>query len=515
MIQKRECCEMQLKQALYICACIFILMYDVLQPLLPWKISSELATLEKIICFSCLGLIIASIPNASRKKSLFCLALFWVWMIVIRLAIQHLTEAMTIEIVRVGLICTVFYLTSALDANGKRHLVDAFCALFFPILTVWAIMGLLVYTNVIPEVQIGEKRIYAVLEINRKLAYIMRYLVFFELNKNVSATWFMTALWLSIGHFFRTRRKWVRVLLVLFGGLMYVTLSLQRCRFVNVACSVGAGMLAILLIKDHMKNPKTAIRRMAAVLAALVVAVGCYKGFGLCSGVAGKFAALKASVADQPVERPALQPEENEPSKLDAAPEAEIVSELKAEPVTEPETEPVTEPETEPKPISESWTGDSRSFFKQLANMSDRTDIWASCLRVVFRRKKFMLLGQPVEEIPMNMVYYGDADSAMGHAHNMFIQVLAQTGIIGFGLMVAFTYMQVRAAIRLFFSREQPLSRKIYGILLTCLLLEGVGESLLLLQFAPLALMFTAGMLADQEEPTDFRKIFRFRRKKA
>ena len=200
--------------------------------------------------------------------------------------------------------------------------------------------------------------------------------------------------------------------------------------------------------------------------------------------------------------------------------EAEPVVETEAEPETEPETQPTTESNAEADELSKligdaTGVGDGRNFFKDLVSLTGRTDIWAAALRVIFRRKKFMLLGQPVGDIGMNMIYYGDYDILKGHTHNMFIQVLAQTGIIGFGLMVAFTYMQIRAAIRLFFSREQPLSRKIYGILLTCLLLEGVGESLLLLQFAPLALMFTAGMLADREEPTDFRKLFRFRKKKA
>ena len=536
MIQKQENGKQILGQAVLICFCVYFLMCDILVSMIPGKYSPDFGNLERLICYSFLGLILASIPNASRKKSLSFLAFFWVWMIAIRLAIQQLTEAMTVEILRVGIMCAVFYLTSTLDAKGKQHLADVFCGILFPVLTVLAILGLLVSTNVIPSFRIGDAEILLVVHPYGSGTAI--YVSFLGINKNVTATWFMVALWLAVGQFFRTRRKWLRVLLGLFAVLMYATMSLQYCRFVNIACAVGAGMLAVLLVKDRLKIPKTAVRKMAVGLIAVVVMFGCYKGCNLWGELLNQFAGPDMLKNAHMIGYSSIQEEQAEEVEAEtvAETEAEPVAETEAEPATEAETEPVTEteaePETEPEtqPTTESnagadelskligdatGVGDGRNFFKDLVSLTGRTDIWAAALRVIFRRKKFMLLGQPVGDIGMNMIYYGDYDILKGHTHNMFIQVLAQSGIIGFGLMVAFTYMQVRAAIRLFFSREQPLSRKIYGILLTCLLLEGVGESLLLLQFAPLALMFTAGMLADQEEPTDFRKIFRFRKKKA
>lgn len=560
MIQKQENGKQILRQAVLICFCVYFLMCDILVSMIPGKYSSDFGNLERLICYSFLGLILASIPNASRKKSLSFLAFFWVWMIVIRLAIQQLTEAMTVEIFRVGIMCAVFYLTSTLDAKGKQHLADVFCGMLFPVLTFLAILGLLVSTNVIPSFRIGDAEILLVVHPYGSGTAI--YVSFLGINKNVTATWFLVALWLAVGQFFRTRRKWLRVLLGLFAVLMYAAMSLQYCRFVNIACAVGAGMLAVLLVKDRLKIPKTVVRKMAVGLIAVVVMFGCYKGCNLWGGLLNQFAGpdmLKnahmigySSIQEEQAEEeeaetvaeteaePVAETKDEPAAETEAEPateaeaesmvetETELVTETEAEPAVETEAEPETEPETQPTTESNAeadelskligdatGVGDGRNFFKDLVSLTGRTDIWAAALRVIFRRKKFMLLGQPVGDIGMNMIYYGDYDILRGHTHNMFIQVLAQTGIIGFGLMVAFTYMQVRAAIQLFFSREQPLSRKIYGILLTCLLLEGVGESLLLLQFAPLALMFTAGMLADQEEPTDFRKLFRFRKKKA
>ena len=514
MIQKQENSKQNLRQAVLICFCLYFLMCDILVSMIPGKYSSDFGNLERLICYSFLGLLLASIPNASRKKSLTCLGLFWVWMIVIRLAIQQLTEAMTVEIYRIGIMCVVFYLTSTLDAKGKQRLGDIFCGMLFPVLAVLAILGLLVSINVIPSFRIGDEEILLVVHPYGSGTAI--YVSLLGVNEKITSTWFMVALWLAVGQFLRTRRKWLRVLLGLFCVLMYASMSLQYCRFVNIACAVGAGMLAVLLVKDRLKIQKAAVRKMAVGLIAVAVLFGCYKGCNLWGQLLNEFAGPDVLKNAHMIGYSSIEQEEEPAENQQENAQNESGSKL----VTENHAENAGEQNAESQQLSKyigdaTGVADNRNFFKDLLTLTGRTDIWAAALRVVFRRKKFMLLGQPVGDIGMNMIYYGDYDILRGHTHNMFIQVLAQSGIIGFGLMVAFTYLQIRAAIRLFFSREQPLARKIYAILLTCLLIDGIGEPLLLLQFAPLAFMFTAGMLADQEEPTDLRGLLRFRKKKA
>lgn len=540
MIQKQEIGKQILGQAVLICFCVYFLMCDILQPTVPWKWWSEYLALEHMLCFSFLGLILVSLPNASRKRSLSYLAFFWVWMILIRMAIQGLDKALFSEIFSVGVLCVVFYLTTALDAKGKQRLGDVFCGILFPILTVWGILGFLVCINVIPEVRIGDAAIALIVHPYGSGKAI--YVFFFGVNKNITATWFMVAFWLAVVQFFRTHRKWLRVLLGLFGGLMYVTVGLQCCRFVNIAFAVGAGMLVVLLAKDRLKIQRTAARRLAVGLIAVVVMFGCYKGFDFCGQVANKIAGPDALKNAHPAGYMPVWETEEEPDQTETESEtvaeteaetaaetvaetaAEAVAETEAETVAETEPETVTEAETETTPESETLpgfvgdsngVGDTRNFFKDMLTLTGRTPIWASSLRAVFTRKKFMLLGQPVDDIPMNMIHYGGYEKFQVHTHNMLIQVLAQGGIIGLVLMTAFTYLQIRTAIRLFFSRKQSLSRKIYAILLVCLLINGIGEPILNFEFTARAFMFTAGMLADQEEPTDFRKIFRFRKKKA
>lgn len=507
MIQKQENGKQILGQTVLICFCVYFLMCDILQPTVPWKWWSEYLALEHMLCFSFLGLILVSLPNTSRKRSLSYLAFFWVWMILIRMAIQGLDKALFSEIFSVGVLCVVFYLTTALDAKGKQRLGDVFCGILFPILTVWGILGFLVCINVIPEVRIGDADIALIKESYNSGMVV--YISFFGIHKNITSTWFMVAFWLAIVQLFRTPRKWLRVLLGLFAILMYLTLALQACRFVNIALPVGIGMLAVLLVKDRLQIQKMAIRGTIVGLIAIVLMFGSYKGFSFSNQIVSHIS--EAQMLEN-VNSPELYSVcETEKGSDQAKTESE--SNTMSESNTEPESK--TESETVFKSVDTTGVGDTRNFSKDIFTLTGRTEIWAAALLAIFRRKKFMLLGQPASDIPMNMVYYGGIERFTPHTHNILLQVLAEGGIIGFVLITAFTWLQIRAVIRLFFSQEQPLYRKIYAILLTCLLIVGIGEPVLGTEFTARAFMLTAGMLADREEPTDFRKLFRFRKKKA
>ena len=117
---------------------------------------------------------------------------------------------------------------------------------------------------------------------------------------------------------------------------------------------------------------------------------------------------------------------------------------------------------------------------------------------MVLRRKKFLLLGQPVDMITMNMLYYGDMDRVVGHTHNALLQVLALSGIVGLVIMLAFLFLQLRSAIRIY-RGKQPLCQKIYPILLASLLIYSIGEPLFDVSFTSLAFMLISGMLEESD----------------
>ena len=150
------------------------------------------------------------------------------------------------------------------------------------------------------------------------------------------------------------------------------------------------------------------------------------------------------------------------------------------------------------EPATEVGVADNRNFFRDLLTLTARTEIWAACLRVVLRRKKFLLLGQPVDMITMNMLYYGDMDRVVGHTHNALLQVLALSGIVGLAIMLAFLFLQLRSAIRIY-RGKQPLCQKIYPVLLASLLIYSIGEPLFDVSFTSLAFILISGMLEESD----------------
>ena len=83
------------------------------------------------------------------------------------------------------------------------------------------------------------------------------------------------------------------------------------------------------------------------------------------------------------------------------------------------------------------------------------------------------------------------------HMHNFLLQTLMLTGIIGFGLALAFTILLAVKMIRLFFSNhtEASLAVKSLTLPLSGILIYGMFEIIL----------FTAS--ADDRSVTDFREL--------
>ena len=108
------------------------------------------------------------------------------------------------------------------------------------------------------------------------------------------------------------------------------------------------------------------------------------------------------------------------------------------------------------------------------------------------------LLYQPIDLFAMNMLYYGDMDRVVGHTHNALLQVLALSGIVGLAIMLAFLFLQLRSAIRIY-RGKQPLCQKIYPVLLASLLIYSIGEPLFDVSFTSLAFMLISGMLEESD----------------
>ena len=501
MIENRETQMRRGTQAVLICLCVFFLMSDVLLPMIPLDNRREFLTFHRVLCFSLLSLVLTRLPKNSGRTGALLLAVYWIWLMIARLLVGGLSDALPNEITQAGALCAVFYLTRSLDARGRGRLSGWFCGVLFPVLAVLSVLGFLVVLNLVPKIRIGDEYIFIALE--PQSTGMLRSLSYFNLHRNASASWFMIALWLAVAQFLRTPKKWLRVLLTLFAAMMYMTMAMQHCRSIYVSFSVGVGLLTLLLTKNRLPIQKKAVKTLCILLLAAATTFVSYKGFGLCNTVAAQLArpaAQETLEAAQPAEEapqaPVL-PEETAPAETEAETPAEVATPTETEAETTAATEvpaeiPAETPTEEPE--AEVGVADNRNFFRDLLTFTSRTEIWAACLRVVLRRKKFLLLGQPLDMITMNMLYYGDMDRVVGHTHNALLQVLALSGIIGLILMLAFLFLQFRSALRIY-RGKQPLFQKIYPILLATLLIYSIGEPLFDVSFTSLAFMLISGML--------------------
>ena len=505
MIENRETQMRRGTQAVLICLCVFILMSDVLLPMIPWDLQREFLTLRRVLCFSLLSLVLARLPKNAGRTGALLLAVYWIWLMVARLLVGGLSDALPNEITRAGALCAVFYLTRSLDARGRGRLSGWFCGVLFPVLAVLSVLGFLVVLNLVPKIRIGDEYIFIALE--PQSTGMLRSLSYFNLHRNATASWFMIALWLAVAQFLRTPKKWLRAVLALFAAMMYTTMAMQHCRSIYVSFSVGVGLLTLLLTKDRLPIQKKAVKTLCILLLAAATTFVSYKGFGLCNTLAAQLArpaAQETLDAAQPAEEAPqadVLPEETAPAETEAETAAEAATEAPAETEAETTTEAATEAPAEipaetptEEPAAEVGVADNRNFLRDLLTLTSRTEIWAACLRVVLRRKKFLLLGQPVDMITMNMLYYGDMDRVVGHTHNALLQVLALSGIIGLIVMLAFLFLQLRSALRIYRGKH-PLCQKIYPILLASLLIYSIGEPLFDVQFTSLAFMLISGML--------------------
>ena len=479
MIENRETQMRRGTQAVLICLCVFFLMSDVLLPMIPLTDRREFLTLHRVLCFSLLSLVLARLPKNSGRTGALLLAVYWIWLMIARLLVGGLSDALPNEITRAGALCAVFYLTRSLDARGRSRLSAWFCGVFFPVMAALSVLGFLVSLNFVTQIRIGDEYISIALE--PQSTGVLRSLTLLGLHRNASSSWFMIALWLAVAQFLRTPKKWLRVLLTLFAAMMYMTMAMQHCRSIYVSFSVGVGLLTLLLAKDRLHIQKKAAKTICVLLLAAATTFVSYKGFGLCNTLAAQWT------------RPAAQEILDEAQPAEEAPQAPAEETAPAEtPAEAPAELPAEEPATEV------GVADNRNFFRDLLTLTARTEIWAACLRVVLRRKKFLLLGQPVDMITMNMLYYGDMDRVVGHTHNALLQVLALSGIVGLAIMLAFLFLQLRSAIRIY-RGKQPLCQKIYPILLASLLIYSIGEPLFDVSFTSLAFMLISGMLEESD----------------
>ncbi len=395
------------------------------------------------------------------------LAAFCGWMLITRLINRDYTlyGSLYFSAVCVGVFAAGFYLRP----GQRRRMLDVFAAIVGGYLFLVSAMGLLVW--------FGGKDSFPVIArfISNNPFSGVKNIVFFNTVHNMSAAWFAVSLFLSAYEWKACKdRRW-RIPIALHMAMMFVVIGLQHCRSIQVACSVGAGMLAVLAVLPRLTGKKLPIQIAAVTAIAVLGLLLCFKGLSLCGDAFVK--GLKVSQSEVETylaEQAEIEKLLSEEEKAAYAESRQAASEAGA---------------------------DSRSFLRDALTLTERTDIWKAAFKLMREDRHAALFGQREETMMEAVNSRGNYIEVKQHTHNLFIQAMVLTGIPGALLLLAFVCLQLFRMVRGYFdaSGKMRAEDKVLLVLPAVLLVYGMAEVLLnrLVGFASLSYLLSAGIYTE------------------
>ncbi|MBO5496770.1 MAG: hypothetical protein J5967_05140 [Oscillospiraceae bacterium] len=421
---------------------------------------------------------------------LWLLAAYCAWVLITRVINRDFTlfASLYFSAVCIGIFAAGAYLSP----ERRRLLLDWLCGAAGGYLFVLSILGLLVW--------FGGEDAYPGLArfINTNPLFAVQDIEFFQTVHNMSAAWFAVAFFLLAYEWVACKNRLWRIPIAVNMALMLVMISLQHCRSIQVATSVGVGMLAVLAVLPRLQEKAMPVRVGTIVIVAALGLAVCFKGTGLCADVFAKGMQVSQSdVREYEAFQELIKSSEQEAAASDeGAEEAEAVEEAEVAEEAEAVTEQIE-------------GSDARSFLHDALTLTERTNIWQAALRLAKEDRKIALFGQAEEGMMDAVNAHGDYVEVKQHTHNMVIQALVLTGIPGALLLLAFAVLQLVRMVRFYFAPPEnaETADKVLVVFLAVLLLYGMAEVLLsrLVGFASLSFLIVSGIFTEIER-TAFQK---------
>ena len=385
------------------------------------------------------------------------LILYTVWLFVTRLlnTDYYLQNELDLVISRV-LCCVILPVGLLLERNEREKLLDFIIAIaggFYLITGILAVFACVfgVYFYIPPEdVVFGID--------NNYMINVYTYIVPWGTNRTIAAVWFYLGWCMMAYEYFHCKNKLWRIPIVLAWFVFHLIIAFSFCRNIMLAVCGNVAMLLILLGIKYIRTKKQAVKVLVIVLVAALSIPLCYKSFELLrTGTAAVYNSL-----DTDIER--------------------IADEHMAESFRENSKDGQT-------------FEDARDLKNSVSNISNRGEIYASVIPTLKADPMRMLIGKyssKIMDIPNLFQSY-----PYFHMHNMFLQVLMLTGIIGLILVLVFTVLLAIKMLRFFFSEhpDATMDKKMLTLPLAGYFVYGMLETIL----------FTAS--ADERALTDFREL--------
>ena len=368
----------------------------------------------------------------------------------------------------------IFFGVYALVADAdKRHLqsvIDLTSALFAALSFV---LGVLALYCVLTVHNLGEEPV-STLANGYVFGLVGADFFTFGLHYNDTGMVAVCCALLSLVGFCRRKNPIARLMHLIPSVMMMLVVVLCQSRTSRYALLGALAVGCYGMAADRLPIRRGVARHAAAMACALIVLVGGYIVSDFTMDVAlGHYARVRAS---------RFASVDVDPTPAPAAFPAELAQE-----------EPAGDPPVE--------ASDSAATVRPAidSTFSDRTVIWSNLLDFWRENPKYLIIGNGMHRTGSLLVKNTMNDVDAVAVHNMYLQFLADYGLIGFALLIAFFALIAPRALRVLFARR-PKSHpgdRVFVMIVVALLLIGLMESQPLAPFsAPnLALFFSLAVL--------------------
>ena len=309
----------------------------------------------------------------------------------------------------------------------------------------------------------------------------------------------MICIVLAVYLFLKTKRAVWRILCVLSVLIINAAIALANARTSEAALALVFGLIAFTLVYGALAKKSVLIRWLAAAFAALILAVVSFSLNSLFVRGFNTISSVYATVSAQAAAAPSFSETCSTPSTSDTA-SGQSASSLNEASATNESASTLPAPSATPANQPATGFAVDRPIKGDIGTLNGRTNIWQAALTEIGRDKSLLLYGTSAgfaEQV------IGQYEVAQGrNLHNSFLQMLFALGVPGLILMLAFLFVSLLVAARVFFAPALlGGAERIRPVALVAVLLLSSMESFLLLYpnayFANVWFVFLSGFLCQ------------------
>ncbi len=288
----------------------------------------------------------------------------------------------------------------------------------------------------------------------------------FHEHPNICAELFVIGICLAVMRAMEVRKVWMKIIYAAAAVMFFIVLVMTDSRAcILIACAVlavAAGLIFFNFMKGRFEGgiKQRTFKVAAGLICGAIVFTVAYASTDMFrSGVVMINNAVTSSQQEELTDSETVTEEIPSVSVSDEQP-AVTVDEVVSEGSTEPEAMESVPVVQDQENVEDGFVLSDRDFssLEELASLNSRTRIYKYAIHMLKQNPKVLLFGEQYsQEMILTTEEFGYC-TYIAHWHNSLLEVLFETGVIGFVLMAAFTVYIIWKMIVIFFGSFEKYS---------------------------------------------------------